>query len=185
MGVVTANVRAERGVLSYPRVDLADCPIGFVKAQHAFLRDVVAALGALARGDQEARASSIYEILCAELGRTLQDRRANLIPVLARRAEPDDEIDRLIETLRTEYRAIEAEIEPLAHALDAGSFTWHRSLADPAGRLALHLRQTVAVESSVLIPLMRVRLAASDYELLTAAFRARRENLANLPVEAG
>ncbi|MDZ7711831.1 MAG: hypothetical protein U5L06_01315 [Rhodovibrio sp.] len=185
MSVVTDKVHAGRGVLSYPRVDLADCPIDFVKAQHAFLRDVVEGLYALATGDDDPRTDALYDVLCAELPRTLQDRRANLLQVLARRAEPDDEIDRLIETLGTEYRAIEAEAEPLARALDAGSGIWHRSLADPAGRLALHLRQMVAVEAAVVIPLMRVRLTASDYDLLTAAFRARRETLANLPVEAG
>ena len=138
MGVVTDSVRAGRGALAYPRVDLADCPVDFLKAQHTFLRDVAAALDALVGGEKDARARTLYDVLCAELGRTLQDRRANLLPVLARRADPEDEVD-----------------------------------------------QMVAVESSVLIPLMRVRLATSDYDLLTAAFRARRETLANLPVEAG
>ena len=185
MGVVTDSVRAGRGALAYPRVDLADCPVDFLKAQHTFLREVAAALDALVGGEKDARARTLYDVLCAELGRTLQDRRANLLPVLARRADPEDEIDQLARTLDAEYQAVEAEAEPLARALDAGSLVWHRGLADPAGRLALHLRQMVAVESSVLIPLMRVRLAASDYDLLTAAFRARRETLANLPVEAG
>jgi hypothetical protein len=185
MVVVDDRVSTRHDTFVRPRVDLAECPVDFVKAQHAFLRDVAAGLDALIGGEKDARASNLYDVLCAELGRTLQDRRANLLPVLARRAEPDDDVDQLARTLDAEYQAVEAEAEPLARALDAGTLAWHRGLADPAGRLALHLRQMVAVESSILIPLIRVRLAASDYDLLTAAFRARREALANQLVEAG
>jgi hypothetical protein len=47
---------------------------------------------------------------------------------------------------------------------------------DPARTLALHLRQMVSLESSVLLPLLRVRLTDADQELLAAAFQARREN---------
>lgn len=186
MDVVTDSARLDQEALNSRRIDPVDCPIDFMKAQHAVLRHIVAALSAIAKGETTTQASELYEILCAEVGQILQDRRANVFPVIRHRSGPDDEVDLLITTLESEYRAIEHEAEALARALDVatGRSTSRRSVRVPAERLILHLRQMVAVESSVLIPLLRVRLEKSDYELLIAAFRASRENALNSPVEA-
>ncbi|MBK1696572.1 hypothetical protein [Rhodovibrio salinarum] len=158
---------------------LADRPLVFIRAQINSLRALIDMLESLGEAGDGARRAAVCSYLCTRLLAVLQDRRANVLPVMGRRAAPEDDADHLSESLTTSYDAVQANAELLVYAL-ADTSTAERPLPRPAldaaRTLALHLRQMVSLESSVLVPLLRVRLTTADEELLAAAFRARRES---------
>ena len=168
---------ARSAALPAPSVALADRPLAFVKAQIDSLRALSEVLDALADTGDE-RLTAVRAYLSARLLAILQDRRANLLPVMLRRAAPEDDADRLADALTAVYDAIQAHAEALLAGLPEPGRTRSlpRHVLDPARTLALNLRQMVSLESSVLLPLLRVRLSQADLDLLAAAFQARREN---------
>jgi hypothetical protein len=168
---------ARSAALPAPSVALADRPLAFVKAQIDSLRALSEVLDALADTGDE-RLTAVRAYLSARLLAILQDRRANLLPVMLRRAAPEDDADRLADALTAVYDAIQAHAEALLAVLPEPGRTRSlpRHVLDPARTLALNLRQMVSLESSVLLPLLRVRLTDADLDLLAAAFQARREN---------
>ncbi|MBK1669997.1 hypothetical protein CKO28_18340 [Rhodovibrio sodomensis] len=164
-------------VLPAPSVALTDRPLIFIKAQIDSLRALTEALDALTDA-RDPRLPSIRAYLSARLLAILQDRRANVLPLMVRRAAPEDDADRLQAALHATYDAVQANAEALVALLpEPGTArSLPRYLLDPARTLALHLRQMVSLEASVLVPLLRVRLTQADADLLAAAFQARREN---------
>lgn len=177
MGAAADRTDLQTNATGHPCPERADRPVEFLRAQLEFLRGMTGALEQFDPACEPTLIRKLYSVLCTDVGQLLQDRRANVLPVLRRRAAAEDEVDQLAATLEQAYRGVEADAEELARVLHAqlSAPAGARRLGDPAVRLALQLRQVVAVESAVLIPLLRVRLSDEDYDLLTAAFRARRE----------
>ena len=174
-GAGRAGIAGE--ALPTPSVALADRPVAFIKAQIDSLRALTEALDALDDAG-DGRLTPVRRYLAAHLFAILQDRRANVLPVMLRRAAPEDDADRLADALTAAYDAIQANAEALLAVLPepGRNRSLPRHVLDPARTLALHLRQMVSLESSVLLPLLRVRLSDADLDLLAAAFQARREN---------
>lgn len=174
-GAGRAGIAGE--ALPTPSVALADRPVAFIKAQIDSLRALTEALDALDDAG-DGRLTPVRRYLAAHLFAILQDRRANVLPVMLRRAAPEDDADRLADALKVTYDAIQANAEALLAVLPepGRNRSLPRHVLDPARTLALHLRQMVSLESSVLLPLLRVRLRDADLDLLAAAFQARREN---------
>lgn len=174
-GAGRAGIAGE--ALPTPSVALADRPVAFIKAQIDSLRALTEALDALDDAG-DGRLTPVRRYLAQRLFAILQDRRANVLPVMLRRAAPEDDADRLADALTAAYDAIQANAEALLAVLPepGRNRSLPRHVLDPARTLALHLRQMVSLESSVLLPLLRVRLRDADLDLLAAAFQARREN---------
>lgn len=174
-GAGRAGIAGE--ALPTPSVALADRPVAFIKAQIDSLRALAEALDGLDDAT-DGRLTPVRRYLAQRLFAILQDRRANVLPVMLRRAAPEDDADRLAHALTAAYDAIQDNAEALLAVLPepGRNRSLPRHVLDPARTLALHLRQMVSLESSVLLPLLRVRLTDADQELLAAAFQARREN---------
>lgn len=119
---------------------------------------------------------TMHTQICLDLPFDLQHREQVLLPMLAYRAAPEDEVEHLSDSLTGMYRALYRLCEPLGHGLDA---LLHRrggtiELRGDAVRFADLTDRTFALEASVLLPLARVRLAPEDLRQLAAALRSNR-----------
>lgn len=119
---------------------------------------------------------AMHTQICLDLPFDLQHREQVLLPMIARRAAAEDEVEHLGDSLTAMYRALYRLCEPLGQGLDA---LLHRrgSASDLRGdalQFADLADRTFALEGSVLLPLARVRLAPADLGQLTTALRSNR-----------
>jgi len=125
----------------------------------------------------KAEARAVHGIICLNLPFDLQHREQVLLPMLARRAMPEDEFERLRQSLTCEYRALYLLCEPLSRGLAdvvQGRGVGATEIRENARQFADRANRAFGLESSVLLPLAGVRLAPEDLDALSAALDSNR-----------
>lgn len=155
-----------------------DCPLAIFAEAHFLQRQNCAdmeTLGATS-GPRPELAAAVLENLCQDLPQHLADEEQGLFPLLRARAEPEDQIDKLIARLQADHAASEDAFFALADALErmVGG-----ALPDQADRALLRgsaaaRRRHLILENAVLLRLARARLSDADRAGLLAQMRARR-----------
>ncbi len=157
--------------------DLIEQPLDFIYAEHHRQREVAGILLLIAEGEfDHDGVKRLVDFLENDFAQHINDEEIVLFPVLRQLCLPEDNIDAIIERLQEEHQGDESigdeVIEVLKMRLES------ESLDNKAIRkirlLAEHIRQHLALENSVLLPIARVRLAESDLKILGDMLKDRR-----------
>lgn len=157
---------------------LIDSPLDFIFAEHHRQRVAASILAMAADGafDREGM-DGLIAFLERDFALHVGDEEIVLFPILRQRCRPEDGVERIIDRLQEEHRGDE---EIGAAALDVlKAVARGQPLSPDSARLlrrfAEHIRQHLALENGVLLPIARVRL---DERSLAAAAEMLRERRA-------
>jgi len=157
--------------------DLIDSPLDFVFAEHLRQREAATILLSIADGGfSKEGIANLIDFLKNDFALHIGDEEIVLFPILRQRCFPEDNIDGVIERLQEEHREdeniVEDVIATLTKRLEGKSLS-----VDGARRLRLfaeHIRQHLALENGVLLPIARVRLEPKDLKVLAQMLKRRR-----------
>ena len=153
-------------------------PIDFIAEDHLRLRTVCAEIDQLADADKpDPRAlAELHDYLTGELPALLADEDKDLMPLVLKRAEPDDELPKLARRLEREHGEIEQCLDPVVGVLatPAPASRWSQDVRVRLRDLAAAIRRHLILENAVLLPLARARLNPPDLIALRQAMLRRR-----------
>lgn len=153
-------------------------PIDFIAEDHLRLRAMCAEMDRLADSETTERdeVSEIREYLTQELPALLADEDEDLMPLVLKRAEPEDELPKLARRLDREHREIDRLLNSVLAAFSGLSLG---AVLSEETRQMLHdlaqaTRRHLILENAVLLPLARVRMTEDDLVALRNAMLGRR-----------
>lgn len=160
---------------------LIDAPLDYLFAEHLRQREAAAILIMIADGwfDRDGVAGLIA-FLKEDFARHVADEELVFFPALRAVCALDDEIDILTARLSEEHAQDESIGEEILELLGRRLAGRTLSVAENERirHFAAHIRQHLALENGVLLPLARVRLTADDLVDLAGALKFRRARLA-------
>jgi hemerythrin-like domain-containing protein len=144
-------------------------PLDWFSREHEHHRLMCAQMRELATSRTFDRAAivAMAEFVERELAQHLQDEEQELFPLLARRAQPDDGADEVLQRLCAEHRHDREHAQAVAvhlrRCLDERRAPGEDPLAGVAlAAFAAHELAHLALENAVVLPLARLRLSARD-----------------------
>ncbi len=157
--------------------ELFDSPLDFLFADHHRQRQAVRILLNIAAGAwDETGGSDLITFLERDFALHIQDEECDFVPLLRRICPPEDGIDVLAERLADEHAddrsSVQRVIAILRKRLQGEPLS--RQAQESIRDFAAHLRQHLAIENSVLLPIARVRMDAESLTALSKAMRNRR-----------
>ena len=166
-------------------------PLTWLFAEHYRHRQFCALIERIAASDVVLR-DEIAEVLAFlrhDLPLHIVDEEDDLFPLLRRRCQPDDELDRALGSLSADHRDDIEAVAQLADLLDEALQQDHAPGRTPAAQRQLHAfvareRSHIALENAVVLPIARLRLTTEDLELFSRRMAARRglsERPASIP----
>ena len=169
-----------------------DSPLDRIFAQHLRHREAAQIMAFIADGDELSRPdrTEIYAALSAFMAADLIDHTLEeeqvFFPLLRENCEPQDGIDRVLARLSGEHmtdNGYRAELAPaLARAAEGGEL--ELSVRRKLRAFSEHLRQHIALENAVVLPLARARLGAAAIQRLDETLRSRRSKCGQADVRA-
>lgn len=156
-------------------------PLEFIHEDHLRERQICSMIDEIARGGTGApdtqTISAVLGFLTRELPLHLKDEEEDLFPLLRRRCEPEDEIDKVIAKLHKDHDhagedtpQVVALLEELANEARApNEDERHMLLA-----YAAHSRRHLILENAIILPFARLRLTETDLETLYIRMCQRR-----------
>lgn len=156
---------------------LIESPLDFIFAEHHRQREAATILTMIADGDFNKRGvRSLIKFLETDFDIHIGDEEIVLFPVLKQHCLPEDNVARVIDRLQDEHREDESTNEVVISILK--SMGDENSLSKKDRRrlrvFAEHIRQHLALENGVLLPIARVRLGPPELKVLTRLLRERR-----------
>ena len=154
-------------------------PLDFIAEDHLRERQICAEMDQLAqaRPNDPDLLADILNFLTEELPMHLADEEQDLFPMMVRRCDPEDEIERVISRLQGDHLHAKADtdalIQDLRTAHDAQSPISEgaaRRMSAFAGKARRHL----ILENAIVLPIARKRLKPSDLDRMRANMMARR-----------
>ncbi|TXG83379.1 MAG: hemerythrin domain-containing protein [Sphingomonadales bacterium] len=162
-------------------LDLLREPLVWFFAEHYRHRDVCTRLAVLARSvifDEQAL-REVYRFLDEDLPLHVIDEEDDLFPLLRRRCEPDDQIEKVLGMLSAEHAAGMGEGAAVKSLIGAALAEQRgpASYADAAATIDAFCQKQkrhIAVENAVVLPIARHRLGEDDLIGLGQRLAARR-----------
>ena len=154
-------------------------PLDFIAEDHLRERQICAEMDQLAqaRPNDPDLLADILNFLTEELPMHLADEEQDLFPMMVRRCDPEDEIERVISRLQSDHLHAKADTYALIQALRAAHDMQGPLNDGAAGRLsdfAGKARRHLILENAVVLPIARKRLTPSDLDRMRANMMARR-----------
>ena len=156
-------------------------PLTWLFAEHYRHRQFCALIERIAASDVVLR-DEIAEVLAFlrhDLPLHIVDEEDDLFPLLRRRCEPEDELDRALGSLSADHRDDIDVVAQLVKHLEMALQQDRPVCADP--QTQRHLRDFVArqrshlaLENAVVLPIARLRLTQEDLDLFSRRMAARR-----------
>lgn len=156
---------------------LIDSPLDFVFAEHHRQREASFILSMVADGEfNRAGVEGLIDFLTTDFAMHVGDEESVLFPALKSYCQPDDHVERIIDRLVAEHREYETNcaqaLAILRKRLDAAELTTSESRK--LRRFSDHIRQHLALENGVLLPIARVRLDAHALKGIAENLKRRR-----------
>lgn len=169
-------------------------PLNWLFAEHYRHRQFCALIERIA-GSQVVSHQETQEALAFlrhDLPLHIVDEEDDLFPLLRRRCEPEDEVDRVLGSLSADHRDDIDVVAQLISLLEASLRLERPLAASPKAQRQLRAfvareRAHIALENAVVLPIARLRLTQEDLEIFSRRMAARR-GLADRtvsPTEAG
>ena len=156
---------------------LIDSPLDFIFAEHHRQRQAALILTMIADGDfNKTGVTRLIDFLESDFALHIMDEELSFFPTLKSRCVPEDNIEALITRLVEEHRKDESVSEEVLTILKT-SVLAEKMSEDEARCLrafAEHIRQHLAVENAVLLPIARVRLDEAELAFLSKEMKRRR-----------
>lgn len=157
--------------------DLIERPLDFIFAEHHRQREAAAILTMIADGEFNRHgAEDLVKFLEEDFELHIADEEISFFPILREHCLNEDDVDAVMNRLVEEHRKDESSAEETVALLNV--LLTGGALADNEKRrvrlFAEHIRQHLALENGVLLPIARVRLRTAELELLTDMFKQRR-----------
>ena len=153
-------------------------PLDFIAEDHLRQRVICAMLDRIASGDAGPEdLQQVRQVLGHELPLHLQDEEEDLFPLMRRRCEPEDEIDKVIERLRNEHAHGAEETRNVITVVEmsgAGAKRLSKAHRAMLTAYATRTRRRLIVVNAIILPLARLRLTMDDLETLRLRMQARR-----------
>jgi len=158
---------------------LLDSPLDFIAGDHLRTRAVCAEMQRLAQSEavDPAETHPILDFMLRELPALIRDEDEDLLPLLVRRSEPDDDMPRMKARLEAEHRHVMALVPAVTSAfqhLAQGAGALGGDDRDHVARFAKHMRRHLIFENAIILPFARLRLTAQDLATLRLRMRGRR-----------
>jgi iron-sulfur cluster repair protein YtfE (RIC family) len=167
-----------RDSLSLTPIDPAQLatPIDYLHSVHLREREACAILDRIADlGRTSAmEVTSVLSFLSNELSTHLKDEEMDLFPLLQERCTEEDEIDRLLQKLRTDHRHADFDTPRVTAILKDATHGIEPAACEELRRYADHARRHLILENAILLPFARLRLTERDIEVLQIAMTQRR-----------
>ena len=159
---------------------LLKTPLAYILADHHRQRELFGLCDELAETDDFDRdlAQVVATFLETDMELHVIDEEEDLFPMLRRRLQPGDDVERIIGLLSGEHAADEALAQKIIQGLRQGIET-HASTISSALRNALltfadRQRRHLAVENAIVVPLAGKRLSQKDIADLSRRMAVRR-----------
>ncbi len=157
--------------------DLIDSPLDFIFAEHYRQREAASILVMLADGGFDIDGvRALIAFLETDFALHIGDEELALFPMLRQHCLPEDNVDRILARLVNEHREDEANLATATEILHE-SISGQPIAEDDRRRLrafAEHIRQHLALENGVLLPIARVRLSEHELGVLAGMLKVRR-----------
>ncbi len=168
--------------------DVIESPLDRIFAQHLRHREAAQIMAFIADGDELSRPDKleIYALLGAFLAadfidHTVEEEQA-FFPLLREHCEPQDGIDRVLDRLSGDHaidnKFREDLVRALSNAADGGDLD--ASVRRQFRAFSEHVRQHIALENAVVLPIARARLNAAALQRLDELLQALRRPAKNL-----
>jgi hemerythrin-like domain-containing protein len=167
-------------VYDAPPAELLDTPLDYVFADHFRQRSVCAALKRIARECAVPRieADRIATFLSVGLSVHHQDEELDIFPAVKLRAQPEDDLDPILDRLSEDHRALGPLIEQIVLALSASGIGDVISIADPVASdmmaYASREHKHLVVENGIVLVIARKRLTRGDLAKISVSMKTRR-----------
>lgn len=158
---------------------LLERPLEWFVAEHDRHRQVCVMMEDMAAQPEPNRGGMalVADFMAREMPLHVADEEEDFFPLLRRRCQPDDRIDKILGMLSREHRQDVGRVDGIGGLL-ARCMSGGRSLDTAARhrlrRFALHERRHLGLENAVVLPIARLRLGAADLAELSAGLTARR-----------
>jgi len=154
-------------------------PLEFIDEVHLRERQICALIDDIANGAiAEAESiATILSFLSHELPLHLRDEEEDLFPLLQRRCEKEDEIEKVIEKLHSDHAHAGEDtpiIVALLETLKAEMRAPDEREQDLLFAYASHSRRHLILENAIILPFARLRLTGKDLETLAKRMCQRR-----------
>lgn len=154
-------------------------PLGFIHEDHLREREICAALDVLASSaapDAE-KVTEVLTFLTHDLPLNIDDEREDLFPLLRRRCKPEDEIDKAIERLSTDYTHAAEDTPKVVAILEKLRVNDQRPTDEETSilrRYITHARRHLFLDNAIVLPFARLRLTHHDLQILRLRMMRRR-----------
>lgn len=119
----------------------------------------------------------VLAFLGEELPLHLQDEEEDLFPLLKRRCEPEEEIDKVIERLHANHQeslVSTARVIAILEAMETSETALVPAERDQLTSFTAHARRHLIVENAIILPIARGSLTTDDLTTLGLRMRRRR-----------
>ncbi|MEZ5895426.1 MAG: hemerythrin domain-containing protein [Parvularculaceae bacterium] len=157
--------------------NLIDSPLDFIFAEHYRQRQAASILMLLADGHFDIDGvGALITFLDEDFALHIGDEELALFPMLRQHCFPEDNVDRILARLVDEHREDEESVETVTDILrqSVSSQSIHANGGRMLRKFAEHIRQHLALENGVLLPIARVRLAEQELGVLADLLKSRR-----------
>lgn len=172
-------VRSRSDCLSPTDPALLGDPLDFIAEDHLRERQICALIDGVANAESVGlpEIENVLSFLGEELEMHLQDEEAGLFPMMCDRCEAEDEIDRVIDRLRSDHARMTAVLprvkEGFRILLD-GRSSLNGDQRSMLTDFANDTRRHLIVENAIILPIARARLSAHDLDSLRLGMLRRR-----------
>lgn len=171
--------------------ELMSDPLAYLFAEHWRHRQFCRALEEVAtmHAVPPALLRRLADFLRVDMALHVRDEEEGLFPMLRARAEPEDDVLRILGILSADHDADRQLARRLRERFEAAAEAGNGPAAEPdladlIGRFVAHKRRHIALENAVVLPIARLRLTTADLAALSRTMIARRTRPA-LPQERG
>jgi hemerythrin-like domain-containing protein len=156
-----------------------DNPLDFIAEDHMREREVCAVIDRIVASASMERAEidQVLTFLEARLPQHLDDEEIDLFPLMLKRCEPEDEIDKVIDKLLSDHGHAIADapvIVAIIRGFDEPNSRPSQSDCEQMTNFAHHARRHLILENAVILPIARARLTEADLNTMKRHMLERR-----------
>lgn len=154
-------------------------PLRFIHEVHLREREICASIDMIAQGSAVSGRviKEVITFLETDLPLHLSDEEEDLFPLMRRRCDPEDEIEKVIARLRKDHLHADEDTQKIVSLLEELLET-PRDLAidekEALSAFASHSRRHLILENAIILPFARLRLTELDLETLYVHMCKRR-----------
>lgn len=156
-----------------------DNPLDFIAEDNMREREVCAVIDRIVASAslKHAELDQVLTFLEAQLPQHVADEEIDLFPIMLKRCEPEEEIEKLIQRLHSDHGHATADapsIIAIIQSLGKGQTRPSQSDCQQMADFAQHARRHLVLENAIVLPIARARLTEEDLNTMKRHMLERR-----------